>query len=732
MTRRDREHPARGNGAPRAHASSHAGWTRGIAGAAVALSILCGASSAQVRPGLPARPQVTTKAISTTRPKLSLPVIVGAKRVFVMDTTRFETFRSPASVSCDTFTLRDFGTNPATRAPYTATDTVTLTRIIRSRGGVLGPAPNQRWKWQNRRWTAGGLLLAINGVQRRTCAQGYSLRERRTGPAVKLRVDGARLEAQRQVIRRSGRPLQESTEARLQSIERAQSSFRRQLSQVTPGTTPRATYTPYDWEKHIPISLGSADAFQASLNHDFALHGDRDVMTASMRAHADVSILGMGATLAELSTAGECPTTSSSTPARLTQSLTVLGMDVPLDGGRETTGDSLLRTYDYDRSLRQGYESRFSIGPVPMSLEIGFDGSFRITGGVAANAKTGELNFRVVPVVYAAAYVQLAVDVVLVEAGVEGDLTLINEFTTPDLRIRCADRTTPNPYFLASQQVDQSLKLLQGSLSIYVEVDYFFGSEKWDYVLWSESGLDESSQPVPFHEDTLYPLKNAAITISVDSLYCTALQGATPGTERFTTRITVWPHDCAATLMEQLRAGGADAGAMGLAFSAGSDTSVVFQHRVPAASDTIGPNGGVVKKRMPEALAVAPAMTATVGLSAAQSPFIIRVRLDRDWVGQLSPGTLGQKPPYLPTSALDVSPGETRYIWLEYDALAGTFREWGPSAPNSDCGNGTFMVDHNVMRPGLPVRLKARRLCGAPQSESTSSIRFTPGARVLQ
>jgi len=169
--------------------------------------------------------------------------------------------------------------------------------------------------------------------------------------------------------------------------------------------------------------------------------------------------------------------------------LYIAGTNVmPFDDVR--LGDRL--KHEDSKSFRQSYGMvcRFTIGPVPVSVEFGWEGELGAT--ISLVADSSYVSATVTPFIETKAYADFAVDIILVKGGVGGKLDLIRLDATNGGEL-FVDADNENRLFYNYRLYKKTtISTLNGELYLFVKVWYLFGSKKYDWAFakWDGFGID--------------------------------------------------------------------------------------------------------------------------------------------------------------------------------------------------------------------------------------------------
>jgi hypothetical protein len=120
------------------------------------------------------------------------------------------------------------------------------------------------------------------------------------------------------------------------------------------------------------------------------------------------------------------------------------------------------------KSLDKSVKVDFAIGPIPVSVAVGIQGTAGVGYAVTVAPVVAKVSGG--PFVKSKAYAQFAVDLDIASAGVEGDLTLLDYGLNVDGEISFGlDVYSLKPYFRTEAKLSQNMKMLSGELDLFLE-----------------------------------------------------------------------------------------------------------------------------------------------------------------------------------------------------------------------------------------------------------------------
>ncbi len=254
-------------------------------------------------------------------------------------------------------------------------------------------------------------------------------------------------------------------------------------------------YKPYSITKSFDDKFGDPSVFGAELNGSLTFKGNGNGAALSGLARAAGSILGNTKDLALATADLDAPRTGALT-AKL--KITILGTDVAVLNESQNVDfnkqDTI--TKSLPDSLKVSYQ--FSIGPVPVKAVVGAKGSVTMPYYVALLPASSTA--WMIPTVQATIYAQAAVDVEYddtgAEAGVEADLTLLNNKLT--LAGGASEGTDTQGAFVSYWLTSRDdLIVLAGKLTVYVKIEFYGHTiHEWDDDFYNYSGIQKVYTPV--------------------------------------------------------------------------------------------------------------------------------------------------------------------------------------------------------------------------------------------
>jgi hypothetical protein len=252
---------------------------------------------------------------------------------------------------------------------------------------------------------------------------------------------------------------------------------------------------PFSTTKSFDDKWGDPSVLGAEVSASLTFKGDSSSASLSGSAKATGSILGNTEDLAVATAALNAPKTGNLTA---NVKVTVLGADVAVLNESQSVDFNKQDTYS--KSLPDSFKVsyQFSIGPVPVKAVVGAKGSFTMPYYVALLPLTSTA--WMIPTVQASIYAQAAVDLEYedtgAEAGVEADLTLLNnKLTLAGGASEGTDTTgTFVSYWLTSRD---DLTVLAGKLTVYVKVQVEgYTVHEFDEDFYNYAGIQSTFTPI--------------------------------------------------------------------------------------------------------------------------------------------------------------------------------------------------------------------------------------------
>lgn len=364
-----------------------------------------------------------------------------------------------------------------------------------------GTAPDAKIKHANGAVVpAGKVIAALNKTEQWLAAKGYTLRgkgtvllQRHTLDTAKLKapalLQAQRLSPREEAIMKSPAVLQTEHAEAVKALA-TNLNLGPKIDVVADLFQPITTVRNYD------ESYGSS-LFGASAKGNLTLRGDGKGVSLSAEGRAAVSIFGQSLNLLQATASVTAPR-SGGLGAKL--KVTTLGIDqVVLD---ETKPASWNKTGEFSKSLPDSFrvEHNFSIGPIPVSVEVGARASVKVPYYVGL--LPGHAMAWIIPEVKSSAYAQAAVDVEVeifgieagAEAGVELNLTLLDDRLTIFGSVKQGQDAKGK--FIEDNFISRNdLHALKGRVLVYVELRAGSLSKRFDDEVFSFGGINHISTP---------------------------------------------------------------------------------------------------------------------------------------------------------------------------------------------------------------------------------------------
>lgn len=244
------------------------------------------------------------------------------------------------------------------------------------------------------------------------------------------------------------------------------------------------------------LTYGKKKYAQVKLGYGFKTFANVDKVTLNTDAYGEVSIFNKTKTIFKADGTFKADMKKKTTAAKLTFS--VLGQEHVIFNHRpgKTSGSRGARggAVAWQAADRKAYEREFSkkihfpLAFVNVSVEVG--ASF--SAGVEYRAvvkKTGVVSAEVTPFVNADGFARFAVDLLIVSAGIEGQVKLL------DIEVRVmgeaglsSDDISPL-FAYAFFAGDLALEALSGKISVFIKVDLLLWSKKYRHTIWNWKGI---------------------------------------------------------------------------------------------------------------------------------------------------------------------------------------------------------------------------------------------------
>jgi hypothetical protein len=364
------------------------------------------------------------------------------------------------------------------------------------------------------------LISEANRFEQQFNQMGYSLRQRGDFSLQDTIQDRAKMTADAQ--RGIQRHLVFNPQKMMQRVDRSSVAqmHRQQVQQMTsriaafrqlPAITLSAASQPKPLSKTYAWSdrWGDSD-FAASLRANLQLNGDQTKLTATMDGGAGASLFGHNWDVISLNGSLSSPLppqqafrTSGSTAAQqlhTTLTAKVIGIDL-IDVDR-TDPNNISLEDKQDTSIDEDLDIPFTIGPVPVDVKLGFQGSAGVQYGLYLTPLSAQAH--VTPYVDTSAYAQCSVDLVIFSAGAGADLTLLKD----NLEVYGSlgiDMTQPStPLFTYQAYALNNIDALSGKVYAKVSVDLWLWSDSWTWNIFNWTGF--KYQGYLFNEQDTQPM----------------------------------------------------------------------------------------------------------------------------------------------------------------------------------------------------------------------------------
>jgi hypothetical protein len=318
--------------------------------------------------------------------------------------------------------------------------------------------------------TYGKWFDILNALERQNNALGYSLREHKSKAQnveiAESAVDRSLLQAQAAQIHSMARiSAPSATHESVMATARAYHAQAKQHSAAlrTPAALAilgkKAAGPGVD--KHWDFPMGDRSTFYVDLNGGLQLNGSNTGTTMKVFSRVDSAVLHNSLTLVSVDGQAVSPL---SDPLTVSLNLKILGNSwKPVDN---TAVDGIELSASLTQPANWSKEYPFVIAGVPMSVEFGMRGSSGVRWyvGLAPVSVTGV----VTPFTQSQAYAQIAaVDIEVAEAGVEGIVTLMNDYFIISGYAQLQLDAQQKPYIYQEYSAINLMNALDGKLRLY-------------------------------------------------------------------------------------------------------------------------------------------------------------------------------------------------------------------------------------------------------------------------
>jgi len=232
---------------------------------------------------------------------------------------------------------------------------------------------------------------------------------------------------------------------------------------------------PLKIEKRFSKELGAEDEFAVKVEAGLIMNGRGDRVDLTVYGKGTGYVMGKSAEVLD----GKATMFSSKDKANATVKLRAIGYDI-LDESWDTF-------YSYQnstsKSIDQSYTGSFTIGPIPVTVTLGFKGEVGIDYGfcMTPNYVSGIAS----PYVDSGGYAEAGVGLEFVNAGAGAELTFLKDRMNlqGELGIQLVGE---EPILVLKYAGQNELHALDGKIYAYVDIDYWIGHKKfsWDIFEW--------------------------------------------------------------------------------------------------------------------------------------------------------------------------------------------------------------------------------------------------------
>ena len=333
-----------------------------------------------------------------------------------------------------------------------------------------------------RKVTAAQYFGAINELEQKLCAIGYSLRNPQTKSIIqRLNVDQAKLQEQkRRLAARSSAP----------SVTAVGSDVR---------VPPKGERTQINTVNSWSARLGDPEILAVFLDAKVQLTGSPTITKVDAEANAGCDIFGSHNNVLRGTVALATPKTGA---MNTRVNLSAFGVSF-FDLDKNTTANFMKEERLSSGPWKKSIEYNFTLEGIPVSVELG--ASFTIGANYKIDLRPTNATAILAPSVRSSAFLQAAVDleadfgiaVIGAEAGAEGKIILLNDDMTLQGQLSIDLDPSGKPFFFERYFGVNNLEALSGSLEVYVEVCAevpFLWEEckKYSTTLWNFDGFKDN------------------------------------------------------------------------------------------------------------------------------------------------------------------------------------------------------------------------------------------------
>ncbi|MBC7326897.1 hypothetical protein H5T87_02110 [bacterium] len=228
-------------------------------------------------------------------------------------------------------------------------------------------------------------------------------------------------------------------------------------------------------ENSYSKSLGDENILAVEVDAYIGMKGEKDKLELKASGKGTGYLFGESTEIVY----GEARLNSSKDKANSSIVIRALGYDLWYD-----ERDTFISYQDsQSKGIDQAYTGNFMIGPIPVSVTLGFKGVVGIDYGFCLTPS--HISGILSPYIDTRGYAEAGVDVVVASAGAGAELTFLKDRLNlqTDLGIELAG---DEPFFVVRYGALNELEALNGSIYAYTKIDYLIGSKKftWDIFNW--------------------------------------------------------------------------------------------------------------------------------------------------------------------------------------------------------------------------------------------------------
>lgn len=374
----------------------------------------------------------------------------------------------------------------------------------------LGLSPNREVLLKNgKRIKAEDLLRQINELERKFNELGYSLREKGDVVIQTTRINKTMYEQTRQVFLKSHSQLPNFfvpslSQRILTSYKPSFTSMAGRFLLNTFALSPEAMKKEMEITKNIAElmetrlrkskeqevrkfkldrsfskKIGDEDMLAVGIDASLNMDGERDKITLTAKGKATGWVLDKASEIVY----AEARMHSEKEKADASLNVRALGYD--LWNNRWDTFLSIRK--EHKKGIDQSYTGSFMIGPIPVSITLGFKGEVGIEYGIYLVPT--HISGQVSPYIDTRCYAEAGVGLEVVNAGAGAELTFFKDRFNLQGDLGVEMSLDDEFFFVVRYSGENEIEALNGKIYAYAEVDYYIDSKKFTYDIFEWDGI---------------------------------------------------------------------------------------------------------------------------------------------------------------------------------------------------------------------------------------------------